>query len=286
MHEEEQYLDLLRRILHSGDVKSDRTGVGTRSIFGASMRFSLQDHFPLFTTKRVFWRGVMEELFWFISGCTDARKLAAKGVHIWDQNSKKEFLQSRGLSYEEGDLGPIYGFQWRHYGATYHGCHADYSNQGYDQLQEVIHKIKTNPNDRRLIISAWNPSDIPLMALPPCHVLCQFYVANGRLSCQLYQRSADMGLGVPFNVASYALLTCMIAHVCGLERGEFIHVLGDAHIYNNHVEAIQEQIKRTPYPLPTLKFTRPISNIDDFVTSDIELLYYQAHPAIEMKMAV
>lgn len=218
-HEEYQYLDHIQNIIQNGFKRMDRTGVGTYGIFGAQMRYSLRNNvFPLLTTKRVFWRGVVEELLWFIKGSTNALELSAKNVHIWDANSSRQFLDSVGLyDNEEGDLGPIYGFQWRHYGAQYHGMHADYTNKGIDQLANVIDTINNRPNDRRIIMCAWNPIDIPKMALPPCHCLVQFFVANDELSCLLYQRSADMGLGVPFNIASYALLTYMIAHVTGLK---------------------------------------------------------------------
>lgn len=197
----------------------DRTGVGTLGIFGVQMRYSLKnDVFPLLTTKRVFWRGVVEELLWFIQGSTNANLLKEKNIHIWDANSTREFLDSAGLNhYDEGDLGPIYGFQWRHFGAEYKGMNHDYTNEGIDQLKNVINTIKTNPNDRRIIMCAWNPLDLKKMALPPCHCMVQFFVANNELSCLLYQRSADMGLGVPFNIASYSLLTYMIAHVTGLK---------------------------------------------------------------------
>lgn len=229
----------------AGKTRSDRTGVGTVSIFGAQMRYSLRDNvFPLLTTKRVFWRAVAEELLWFIKGSTNAKELQAKNVRIWDGNSTREFLDKIGLTErEEGDLGPVYGFQWRHFGAEYKTCHDDYTGQGIDQLNDVIERIRSNPNDRRIIMSAWNVSDLKIMALPPCHCLVQFYVADGELSCQLYQRSADMGLGVPFNIASYALLTYMIAHVTGLKTGDFVHTLGDAHVYLNHVEPLKEQVR-------------------------------------------
>lgn len=218
-HEEYQYLDHIKNILEKGIKRGDRTGVGTYGIFGAQMRYSLRNNvFPLLTTKRVFWRGVVEELLWFIRGSTNAFELSNRNVHIWDANSTREFLDSVGLSHHEvGDLGPVYGFQWRHFGAKYEGMHADYTNKGIDQLAQIIHTIKTKPTDRRIIMCAWNPVDIPEMALPPCHCLVQFFVANDELSCLLYQRSADMGLGVPFNIASYALLTYMIAHVTGLK---------------------------------------------------------------------
>lgn len=218
-HEEYQYLNHIKLILEKGVKRDDRTGVGTLGTFGAHMRYSLRNSvFPLLTTKRVFWRGVVEELLWFIKGSTNAFELSEKKVHIWDANSSREFLDSAGLNnYAEGDLGPIYGFQWRHYGTEYRGMDKDYTNEGIDQLRNVINSIKSNPNDRRIVMSAWNPVDIPKMALPPCPCLVQFFVANGELSSLLYQRSADMGLGVPFNIASYALLTCMIAHVTGLK---------------------------------------------------------------------
>ncbi|XWS40059.1 hypothetical protein CRYUN_Cryun18bG0108000 [Craigia yunnanensis] len=216
-HEEYLYLKMVQDIISDGNLKDDRTGTGTLSKFGCQMRFNLRKTFPLLTTKKVFWRGVVEELLWFISGSTNAKVLQEKGIHIWDGNASRDFLDSIGLTdREEGDLGPVYGFQWRHFGARYTDMHADYTCQGFDQLLDVINKIKNNPNDRRIILSAWNPSDLKLMALPPCHMFAQFYVANGELSCQMYQRSADMGLGVPFNIASYSLLTCMIAHVCGM----------------------------------------------------------------------
>lgn len=218
-HEEYQYLDHIHRIITNGALRNDRTGVGTYAIFGAQMRYSLRDNIiPVLTTKRVFWRGVVEELLWFIRGSTNASILSEKNVNIWKANSTRDFLDSVGLTdREEGDLGPIYGFQWRHYGAEYVNMHADYTNKGIDQLAEVINTIKNRPHDRRIIMCAWNPIDIPKMALPPCHCLVQFFVANNELSCLLYQRSADMGLGVPFNIASYALLTYMIAHITNLQ---------------------------------------------------------------------
>ncbi|XP_054715058.1 thymidylate synthase-like [Uloborus diversus] len=287
-HDEYQYLDQISLILNHGRVKDDRTGTGTKSYFGTQARYNLRnDTFPMLTTKKVFWRGVCEELLWFISGSTNANVLKEKGIHIWDGNSSKEFMQSQNLSYpEEGDLGPIYGFQWRHFGADYIDMSKDYTGQGVDQLSNVINLIKEKPHDRRMIISAWNPVDIPKMALPPCHCLAQFYVCDGELSCQLYQRSADMGLGVPFNIASYALLTYMIAHVTGLKPGDLVHTLGDAHIYSNHIEVLKEQITRTPKPFPKLRIKRDVKNIDDFIFSDFELIGYEHHPPIKMKMAV
>ena len=249
-----QYLNLLRYVMDKGVLRTDRTNTGTRSVFGTQMRFSLANGvIPLLTTKKVFWRGVVEELLWFIHGCTDGRVLKEKKIHIWDGNGSREFLDKVGLTdYEEDDLGPIYGFQWRHFGAEYSHRDADYSGQGVDQLQEVIHLLRTDPYNRRIMLSAWNPCALRKMALPPCHVLSQFYVQNGRLSCQMYQRSADMGLGVPFNIASYSLLTILLAHIVGLQPGEFVHVIGDTHVYINHEDALREQIEREPRAFPTV----------------------------------
>ncbi|XP_054264285.1 thymidylate synthase-like [Macrosteles quadrilineatus] len=287
-HDEDQYLDHIRLILDRGVKKCDRTGVGTLSVFGAQMRYNLRDGvFPLLTTKRVFWRGVVEELLWFIRGSTNAKELSEKQVKIWDPNSTREYLDSIGLTDRvEGDLGPVYGFQWRHFGAEYKDMFSDYTGQGVDQLKNVIETLKNNPDDRRIIMCAWNPLDLPKMALPPCHCLAQFYVANGELSCQLYQRSADMGLGVPFNIASYALLTYMIAHVTGLKPGEFVHTLGDSHVYLNHQNALRVQLTRTPRPFPSLTIRQKVNNIEEFTYQDFLLDNYNPHPKIEMEMAV
>ncbi|PPQ67805.1 hypothetical protein CVT26_007052 [Gymnopilus dilepis] len=298
-HEEYQYLNLIRRVLDTGDTRPDRTGTGTIAIFAPpSLRFSLADStLPLLTTKRTFMRGITEELLWFIHGSTDSQLLNKRGVKIWDGNGSKEFLESRGLGHRrEGDLGPVYGFQWRHFGAEYVDCETDYTGKGVDQLRECIRKIKENPTDRRIILSAWNPKDIPLMALPPCHMLCQFYVQlppssdpsqKPKLSCLMYQRSADLGLGIPFNIASYALLTHMIAHVTGTEAKELIIQLGDAHVYRDHVEALEEQLKREPKPFPKLRWARDnIEDIEDFVYSDVVVEGYTSHPPIAMKMSV
>ncbi|ESO86949.1 hypothetical protein LOTGIDRAFT_166678 [Lottia gigantea] len=286
-HDEEEYLDAIRKILKKGVKRGNRTGVDTRSIFGMQMRYDLRESFPLLTTKRVFWRGVAEELLWFIKGCTNGKDLSDKNVRIWDANGSREFLDNLGLTHrEEGDLGPVYGFQWRHFGAEYKDMHTDYSGQGVDQLQDVINKIKNNPEDRRIIMSAWNPLDLNKMALPPCHCLVQFYVANGELSCQLYQRSADMGLGVPFNIASYSLLTYMIAHVTHLKPGDFVHTIGDAHVYVNHTEPLQEQLQRKPRPFPTLTLKDGVKDINDFKMEDFELTGYNPYPKIKMDMAV
>ncbi|XP_061255801.1 thymidylate synthase isoform X1 [Bos javanicus] len=324
-HGELQYLGQIEHILRCGFRRDDRTGTGTLSVFGMQARYNLRDEFPLLTTKRVFWKGVLEELLWFIKGSTNAKELSSKGVKIWDANGSRDFLDGLGFSDRaEGDLGPVYGFQWRHFGAEYKDMDSEYSGQGVDQLQKVIDTIKTNPNDRRIILCAWNPKDLPLMALPPCHALCQFYVVNGELSCQLYQRSGDMGLGVPFNIASYALLTYMIAHITDLKPGDFVHTLGDAHIYLNHIEPLKTQalmelrgqssrsvdgdgqagtsrwapvatdterdrcceLQREPRPFPKLKILRKVETIDDFQAEDFQIEGYNPHPTIKMEMAV
>lgn len=252
------------------------------------MRFDLSESFPLLTTKRVFWKGVVEEILWFLKGETNANLLAEKGVHIWDGNGSREFLDQYGFEdREQGDLGPVYGFQWRHSGAEYKDFKTDYSGKGVDQISEVIDLIKTDPNSRRMIVSAWNVKDIPLMALPPCHVLFQFYVENERLSCLLYQRSCDVGLGVPFNIASYSLLTCLIAKMTGLKPGEFIHMLGDTHIYNNHIEPLKKQISRTPRPFPLLEIDYVEGKpIEEYVFEDFRLIGYHPHKTVKMEMAV
>ncbi|CAG2224586.1 TYMS [Mytilus edulis] len=268
-----QQEDAIQEVMDHGVRKSNRTGIDTLSIFGMQMRYSLRDQFPLLTTKRVFWRGVAEELLWFVAGCTSGKKL--------------NFLDGLGLTHrEEGDLGPVYGFQWRHFGAEYKDMHADYTGQGVDQLADVINKIKTNPDDRRIIMSAWNPVDLKKMALPPCHAFVQFFVANGELSCQLYQRSGDMGLGVPFNIASYSLLVYMIAMVTNLKPGDFVHTIGDAHIYVNHLDPLKEQLKRVPREFPKLVIKREVTDIDDFKFEDFEIVGYNPHPKIAMEMAV
>lgn len=287
-NDEMQYLNLVKKIIETGNTKTDRTGTGTLSIFGAQMRFDLRNHtFPLLTTKKTFWRGIAEELFWFIKGSTNAKELQDKNVHIWDANGSRNFLDNLGFTdREEGDLGPVYGFQWRHFGAQYVDTKTDYTGQGIDQLMDVIDKIKNRPDDRRIIMCAWNPADLNKMALPPCHCLVQFYVANGELSCQLYQRSADMGLGVPFNIASYALLTHMIAHVTDLKPGDFVHTLGDAHVYANHVEPLKVQLERVPKAFPKLIIKRKVEKIEDFKFEDFTVEGYDPYPKISMEMAV
>ena len=259
-----QYLDLLADIMENGVDKMDRTGVGTRSVFGRQMRFDLSKGFPLVTTKKVHLKSIIHELLWFIKGDTNIKYLQDNGVRIWNEWAD-----------ENGDLGPVYGAQWR-----------NWNGQGIDQLGEVIERIKTKPNDRRLIVTAWNPSQIGQMKLPPCHMMFQFYVANGKLSCMLYQRSCDMFLGVPFNIASYALLTMMIAQVCGLQPGEFIHTLGDTHIYHNHFEQVREQLTHTPLPLPQMKINPNINDINDFKFEDFELVGYESYGTIKAPVAV
>lgn len=287
-HSETQYIRLVRRILSKGSEKMDRTGTGTISVFGDMSRYSLEnDSFPLLTTKRVPFRVVAEELLFFIKGQTDNKILKRKNVNIWTLNGTKEFLQSRGIDREEDDLGPIYGFQWRHFGAKYNTSSDDYSGAGIDQLNNVIEEIRNNPNSRRLLVSAWNPLDLDAMALPPCHVLFQFVVTDGKLNCILFQRSGDVGLGVPFNIASYALLLKMVSYITGVPEGEFIHVLSDAHIYKNHITQLTEQAKREPRKFPTLKIlpNGPRTKIEDFEIEDFILEGYDPHPPIKMDMS-
>ncbi|MDD2488016.1 MAG: thymidylate synthase [Bacteroidales bacterium] len=262
-----QYLDLLQQVLDNGNIKEDRTGTGTKSVFGYQMRFNLQEGFPMVTTKKLHTRSIIHELLWFLQGNTNIKYLHDNKVSIWDEWAD-----------ENGDLGPIYGKQWRSWAAQ--------EGRTIDQISELIEQIRTDPNSRRLLVCAWNVGEIDKMALPPCHILFQFYVSNGKLSCQLYQRSADIFLGVPFNITSYALLTHMIAQVCNLEVGDFIHTLGDAHLYTNHFEQAQLQLSREPYPLPQLKLNKDIKNIFDFKYEDIEILNYQSHSVIKAPIAV
>jgi thymidylate synthase len=328
-HEECQYLDLISRILETGEHRPDRTGTGTLSLFAPpQLRFSLSKPnsatptdpntrvpiLPLLTTKRVFLRAVTTELLWFVAGSTSSKPLSEAGIHIWDGNGSRAFLDNLGFTErEEGDLGPVYGFQWRHFGAEYDNCHADYAGKGVDQIAEVVKKLKTNPYDRRIILSAWNVRDLKKMALPPCHMFAQFYVSypdaprgtaalkaqsnganghagsKGHLSCVLYQRSCDMGLGVPFNIASYALLTHMFAHACDLIPGELIHTMGDAHVYLDHVEPLDEQLKRTPREFPELNIKRDdrgAGNMDGWKIEELEVVGYKPHAGVKMKMSV
>lgn len=297
----QQYLDLLRRIDREGIVKNDRTGTGTKSVFGAQMRFNLEEGFPLLTTKKVFVKGIIHELLWFLKGDTNIKYLVDNGVHIWDNDAYRyynelcikhgvlpitheaflqavqEQAQSPIDGYRFGDLNHVYGYQWRSWGCP--------DGRSIDQIAQAIDLIKHNPDSRRIIVSAWNVADIEQMALPPCHVLFQFYVAEGRLSCQLYQRSADTFLGVPFNIASYALLTMMIAQECGLRAGDFVHTLGDTHIYLNHFEQVHEQLSRTPRKLPTMQLNPAVKSVFDFRYEDFALENYNPYPAIKAPMS-
>lgn len=296
-----QYHDLLRRIINDGIQKSDRTGTGTKSVFGHQMRFDLSEGFPLLTTKKVFLKGIIHELLWFLKGDTNIKYLVDNGVHIWDNdafryynelcskhgvlpvdidtflNAAQSGIESPIEGYRFGDLNHVYGYQWRSWGCA--------DNRAIDQITQVIETIKNNPDSRRMIVSAWNVADIEGMALPPCHVLFQFYVADGKLSCMLYQRSADTFLGVPFNIASYALLTMMIAQVCGLEAGEFIHTLGDTHLYLNHLEQATEQLSRTPRKLPIMHLNPQVKDIFDFKYEDFTLEGYDPYPTIKAPMS-
>lgn len=262
-----QYLDLLREIMDNGVVKTDRTGVGTKSIFAHQMRFNLADDFPLLTTKKVFLKGVIYELLWFLKGDTNIKFLVDNGVHIWDEWAD-----------ENGDLGSVYGKQWRSWETT--------DGRTVDQIAGIVDLIKNHPDSRRILVCAWNPGEVDKMALPPCHCLFQFYVANGKLSCQLYQRSADCFLGVPFNIASYALLTMMLAQVCGLEPGEFIHTTGDTHLYLNHFDQVNLQLSREPRPLPKMKLNPEVKDLFDFKYEDFTLEGYDPWPAIKAPVAV
>ena len=275
-----QYLELLRRVRTEGAPKGDRTGTGTYSVFGHQMRFDLGEGFPLVTTKKIHLKSVIHELLWFLKGDTNTAYLRDNGVTIWDEWADKS-----------GDLGPIYGYQWRSWPAP--------DGSSIDQIQQIVEQIRTTPDSRRIIVSAWNPADLPderispqenvargKMALAPCHAFFQFYVRDGRLSCQLYQRSADIFLGVPFNIASYALLTMMVAQVCDLEPGDFIHTLGDAHLYSNHLEQADLQLSREPFPLPTMKLNPEVRNLDDFSYEDFAIQDYQCHPGIRAPIAV
>ena len=261
------YLDLMQHVLNEGTQKHDRTGTGTISVFGYQMRFNLQEGFPLVTTKKCHLRSIIHELIWFLKGDTNIAYLKENGVSIWDEWAD-----------ENGNLGPVYGSQWRSWPTT--------NGQHIDQIKQVINQIKTNPDSRRLIVSAWNVGEIEHMALPPCHAFFQFYVADGKLSCQLYQRSADIFLGVPFNIASYALLTMMVAQVCGLQAGDFVHTLGDAHLYNNHLEQTRLQLSREPRPLPSMKLNPNVSDIFDFTFEDFTLENYDPHPHIKAPVAI
>ena len=286
-HDENQYLNLIEDILENNEEFIGRNGT-TLAVFGSAMHFSLENNtIPYLTTKKLAHKTCLKELLWFIKGDTSNKKLKAQNVHIWDANGSREFLDSRGLTnYEEDDLGPIYGFQWRHFNAKYNDCNSDYSNKGIDQLNYIIEQLK-NPetrNSRRLIMTAWNPCQIDEMALPPCHVMCQFNVSNNRLSCSLYQRSGDVGLGVPFNIASYSLLTHLIAHHVGLEAYEFVYYLGNAHIYDDHVDQLRIQKDIIPQEFPKLKINKKYENIEDYKVEDFIIENYKYSSQINLIM--
>ena len=286
---EQNYLDKLKLIINSGIKRDDRTKIGTRSIFGTQFRYDLTNNqIPLLTTKNMYWKGIVEELLWFLNGKTDSKLLENKNVNIWKGNSSKEFLEKRGLEYNEGDIGPGYGFSFRHWGGDYKGCHYNYGNDcGVDQVNKVLYMLKNDKYSRRIIIDLWNVKELDNMALPPCHILYQFYVHDNKLSCSMYQRSGDMGLGVPFNIASASLLTILFAKLSNLEPYELIHTIGDTHIYENHIEPLREQILRKPRPYPTISFkNKNYNKIEDFTNDDIELNGYISYPNIKMDMAV
>jgi len=290
MSEEHQYLDLISLILQDGSFEMSRNG-NTYSSFGHKIEFSLKDGtLPLLTTKKVAWKTCFRELMWFVRGSTNNHELQEQKVKIWDANASRTFLDSRGLQHlEENDLGPVYGHQWRHFNAPYDTCNTDYTGKGIDQLQNIINALKdpTQHNSRRLVMSAWNPCQIDQMALPPCHVLIQFKVRDHKyLSCSLYQRSGDIGLGVPFNIASYSFLTHLIANHCGLEAEKFVHFIGDAHIYEDHKDALLQQIEREPFDFPQIRLSRVASTIEEYHENDIEWVKeYKHHPEIRMKMS-
>lgn len=287
-HDEYQYINLIDDILNYGTLEESRNG-NAYTVFGASMHFSLENNvIPFMTTKKLAWKTCLRELLWFIKGDTNNKHLKEQNVKIWNGNASREFLDSRGLTYlEEDDLGPVYGHQWRHFNAEYKNCNTDYSGKGIDQLSYIINSLK-DPKEiksRRLIMSAWNPCQIDQMALPPCHVLCQFNVTYGnKLSCSLYQRSGDIGLGVPFNIASYSILTHLIAHHCNLEATDFYYYLGNCHIYDDHVDQLREQIVRSPYQFPTIKITELCETIDDYKENMFLIENYQYHEIIKMNM--
>jgi thymidylate synthase len=289
--EEQQYLDLVSRVMSEGTEREDRTGTGTIALFGCQTRWDLRKGFPLLTTKKMNFDAIVLELLWFISGNTNGQRLLDEGVKIWESNGSREYLDKVGFhDRKEHDLGPIYGFQWRHYGAVYTHCDDDYDGKGIDQLATAIHLLKTDPFSRRIIVCAWNPRDLKSMALPPCHMSFQFLVeknTNGRLalSCVMTQRSADIGLGVPYNIASYALLTHMVAQVCDMEPKELIHCTNDTHVYKDHIEPLQLQAKRTPLTPPQLWLNPSIKSIDDFRFEDIQIKNYLHSGFIKMKMS-
>lgn len=282
---EYEYLHIMKSILDRNNTVESRNATVFNS-FGERMIFDMKDGFPLLTTKKIGSKTILRELLWFINGSTNNNELKEKNVHIWDQNASKEFLESRKLDYAEGDLGPIYGFQWRHFGAEYKDCHSNYEGLGIDQLKNIIHLIQTDPTSRRIIMSAWNPLDIDKMALPPCHVMCQFSVNQnqGTIDCQLYQRSGDMFLGVPFNIASYAFLLCIICRITKYNPGKLIHILGDTHIYEDHIKSVKEQLTRVPVQFPTLDISDELQSIDDIKEEYFTINNYQSYPKIIAQM--
>ena len=284
------YLNLMKNILMHGEQRDDRTNTGTYSLFGNQLKFDLRDgRFPLMTTKFISFKNICEELLWFVSGTTDVSLLQEKGIKIWDGNSSKDFLEGRGLKYEEGDIGPGYGHQWRHYNAEYKTCKDFYNGFGVDQLKNVIKMIKENPKSRRILVNAWNPCQLDDMALPPCHIMFQFYISGkdmDEISCHMYQRSADTFLGLAYNIASYSLLTYMIGHITEKKPKELIISIGDTHVYKNHKDQVMLQAKRKTYPFPKLKITRDIKDIDDFKRSDFKVINYTFHPSIKANMAI
>jgi thymidylate synthase len=290
LSEEQQYISLVQKILSQGVLEEGRNG-NTISIFGEMMRFSLHDgKVPFLTTKKLAWKTALKELLWFVRGETDNSILNQVGVHIWDENASRNFLDDRGLTTREvDDLGPVYGHQWRHFNAPYQDCHTNYTGQGIDQLQYIINNLKSDDpikrTSRRLLMSAWNPCQLDEMALPPCHVMAQFQVIQGnKLSCMLFQRSGDVGLGVPFNIASYSLLTHLLAHHCNLEAHEFIYTLGNAHIYDDHVEPLKTQILREPFEFPTVQINAIYENINDYKVEDFNIQNYNYHSSVQMNM--
>jgi thymidylate synthase len=284
---EQPYLDIIQTILQNGTLCSNRTNVDTLSITGTISRYSLANNcLPIITTKLVSFKNIVHELLWMISGSTDAKQLSKHGVKIWDTNSSREFLDVYGFhNRQEGDIGPGYGFQWRHWGAKYIDATTDYSGQGIDQLANVIEKLRNDPNDRRIIMSAWNVSDLPLMVLPPCHCFVHFIAKNNELTCIMYQRSADVGLGVPYNITFYALLTHLIAQQVDMTAKELVHMTGDTHIYSTHIDALKQQLTRKPLPFPQIHI-KPAENIDSYSFENFKLLNYTYHPSIQMPMAV
>ena len=287
---ETEYLNLLQRILDDGCKREDRTNTGVYSVFGERLKFDLRDgKIPILTTKRVYWKGVVEELLFFLQGRTDNKYLQERNVHIWDGNTRKEYLDKNNLSHlDEDDMGQIYGANWRHFGAEYKDCHTDYSGQGVDQIQNAINLIKNDPTSRLIVVSAWDPTVLDQACLYPCHILFQFYVnvEKGELSCQMYQRSVDCFLGLPFNIGSYALLTYMMADICGLKPGDLVMVMGDTHIYSNHIDQCKKQLERIPREFPKLKIVNHHEKPEEYTYSDFELDGYKPYPGIKAPMAI